>query len=378
MPTTYIKSLPDWLSSRLAPEVYDVILDHLHTSKQDLSACSLVCRSWLPVCRYHLFGEMNYSADLARVIERSTHAHSAIVPYIRKVTIQGFNPLSNATKEKRMIFILNLPNLHHLHIEKCDWSRWGFPTSLSLDTPSVCRLSTLHLRSVHFPSFATLANFLDQFITLQNLSLDSLSWNELTYNSGQYGFLRTSVLKPSTLRKLHIVFCHNIVVLNWLQYGVISDGVLGGDLIQHRIFSHLVSVVVPDIQPTEATTFRAFIVTLGEPLEHLEMGILLQDHGGPNQSGTHSTVLLFSSKVPRLNKKTKFTRLLRCARPIFYYEAEDLSHPSNYPVPISCPRESERRIHPHCDPLSVRVATFAFIHRSIYQYVTRRVSHLDK
>jgi hypothetical protein len=41
---------------QLATELTDFIIDHLHSDRQSLSVCSLVCRKWLPASRFHLFG----------------------------------------------------------------------------------------------------------------------------------------------------------------------------------------------------------------------------------------------------------------------------------------------------------------------------------
>jgi len=41
--------------SKLPPELIDRIIDYLHDSHADLSACSCVCRAWLESSRFHLF-----------------------------------------------------------------------------------------------------------------------------------------------------------------------------------------------------------------------------------------------------------------------------------------------------------------------------------
>jgi hypothetical protein len=40
---------------RLPPELTDRAIDHLHSDKPALLACSLVCKTWLHASRYHLF-----------------------------------------------------------------------------------------------------------------------------------------------------------------------------------------------------------------------------------------------------------------------------------------------------------------------------------
>jgi hypothetical protein len=39
-------------------ELIDYTLDFLHSDKKTLRDCSLVCRNWLPVTRFHLFGTL--------------------------------------------------------------------------------------------------------------------------------------------------------------------------------------------------------------------------------------------------------------------------------------------------------------------------------
>ena len=42
----------------LPRELLDIIIDHLHSDKISLKACSLVCHAWLDSSRYHLFREI--------------------------------------------------------------------------------------------------------------------------------------------------------------------------------------------------------------------------------------------------------------------------------------------------------------------------------
>ncbi|KAK0188461.1 hypothetical protein F5146DRAFT_1055347 [Armillaria mellea] len=49
----------------LPVELCNLILDHLHDSKPSLFACSLVCRAWIPECRFHLFHNLRLCRDTA-------------------------------------------------------------------------------------------------------------------------------------------------------------------------------------------------------------------------------------------------------------------------------------------------------------------------
>lgn len=64
-------------------ELQDMIIDHLHDDKETLASCSLVCKSWLPASRFHLFRKIRLelpresaeglAADFARFLRRNPH-----------------------------------------------------------------------------------------------------------------------------------------------------------------------------------------------------------------------------------------------------------------------------------------------------------------
>jgi hypothetical protein len=71
-------------------ETFDEIIDHLHPDKAALATCALVCRSWLPSSRYHLFAEVNIVLEngdnVARFLQLLAFPKS-IAPFIRKVNV---------------------------------------------------------------------------------------------------------------------------------------------------------------------------------------------------------------------------------------------------------------------------------------------------
>ncbi|KAF8970215.1 hypothetical protein BDZ97DRAFT_1725414 [Flammula alnicola] len=270
----HITALPSRQTSQMAPEVYSIILGNFCTSKQGLSSFSLVCKSWLSLCRDYLFAEVNYHADFARLLASSTHAALTIGPHIRKVTLKG-PVLDHEMKHRILDSILCLPGLTALHVERFGWDS---TISLPSESPSFQRLFILNLRSTNFPSFAALAEFLDLFSALQELSLDDVSWEALGCLSAEKEFTEGTTLKPSSLKKLRSMFCHNRILLNWLSYGVVSDGaVMEGDAKNRRSFPHLVSLSLPDILPGEADILGVFLAILGESLETVEVGILVHN-----------------------------------------------------------------------------------------------------
>ncbi|KAK0202402.1 hypothetical protein DFS33DRAFT_1339852 [Desarmillaria ectypa] len=49
----------------LPTELCNLVIDYLHDSKPSLFACSLVCRAWVPECRFHLFQKLRLCRDTA-------------------------------------------------------------------------------------------------------------------------------------------------------------------------------------------------------------------------------------------------------------------------------------------------------------------------
>ena len=50
----------------LAPEITDVIIDHLHDDIPTLATCGLTCRDWLHSSRYHMFADLKLNLDDAQ------------------------------------------------------------------------------------------------------------------------------------------------------------------------------------------------------------------------------------------------------------------------------------------------------------------------
>ena len=73
-------------------ELSDTILDFLHDDMAALCSAGLVCRSWLPASRFHLFSdiELNRQINGHRVLLEAVCAEcSTIPPYIRYLEIYG-------------------------------------------------------------------------------------------------------------------------------------------------------------------------------------------------------------------------------------------------------------------------------------------------
>ena len=73
-------------------ELSDTILDFLHDDVTALCSAGLVCRSWLPASRLHLFSDIELNPRISGhrgLLEAICAERSTIPPYIRYLDIEG-------------------------------------------------------------------------------------------------------------------------------------------------------------------------------------------------------------------------------------------------------------------------------------------------
>ncbi|KAK0216184.1 hypothetical protein IW262DRAFT_1398526 [Armillaria fumosa] len=87
---------------RFPPELFDRFIGFLHRDKEVLKVCSLVCRAWIPVSRFHLFKRLSFH------VVRSVYARSkglyedkvklldssfcTLFKHVRQISINGLVP----------------------------------------------------------------------------------------------------------------------------------------------------------------------------------------------------------------------------------------------------------------------------------------------
>jgi hypothetical protein len=86
--------------TNLPPELTDAIINLLHADHETLALCALVCRSWVPASRRHLFSDVSISPNDSRVLEllsstKCTFASS--VDGLELTEIEGISNLSGIT-----------------------------------------------------------------------------------------------------------------------------------------------------------------------------------------------------------------------------------------------------------------------------------------
>ncbi|KAK7046649.1 F-box domain-containing protein [Favolaschia claudopus] len=259
--------LPLSITSRLAPELYDLFLDEFHASKSTLSACSLVCRQWLPLCRHHLFFSVALQPDFVDFLKSSSHAHDTIAPHIRHVELGG-----GWMREKQhefndtMMFMITLKNVRKISLETLSWTYLepAAESALLGGQGSVFHtVTTLHLTFIRFPSFSILTTFVSQFPRLRELAFDNITWDDMGPNQ-----LDANPPFLFGLEKLSICACSNEPIISWLSAPDSADSI--------AVPIH--SLHLPELLPHEATQVGKFLASLPASLENLELGFLGHIH----------------------------------------------------------------------------------------------------
>ena len=261
-------SLPLELSDRLSPELYDRIIDHLHSFKHSLATCSIVCQSWFPASRYHLFLDINLSPNLVHFLHSSPHAMETITPYIHNVTLGGAWLLEQRSEfDTTISLLLMLDNVRGLSLET--WC-WDFLSNASKNLllrsqgTFSWNVTDINMRYIRFPSFSTLVEFIGKFPMLRTLSLDNVTWNfdNECHISGEP---QVCSFRPLHLIKLYVQSCFVEPILSWLF----------GDAFTHNAPTPPIRVLaLPETLPGELDIVGNVLRILGSNLQHVELGFL--------------------------------------------------------------------------------------------------------
>jgi hypothetical protein len=205
------------MSTRLAPEITDAIIDHLHSDYKTLKTCSIVCGSWFLAARYHLF----IRKTAITITPRNCHAfldilgspYSTIRPYIRYLVIDG------GMADHQFSHALSLlPHLHaveRLGLESMVWDDIGAAAKVAL-LSHFDRVTKLDLRVFECTSASHLVDILCSFPFLEELTIDRF---KSRIGGGTLAAPAACGLTLSHLRRLHLTTyedIHNNTFLPWL------------------------------------------------------------------------------------------------------------------------------------------------------------------
>ena len=110
-------------------ELYDHTLDFLHNDRAALSACSVVCKAWLPSSRFHLFSNLHISDRSGPLLCKALNIPGTTIP--RRIHSIHFQFLSSAEedRQKALACIKTLSN----HFQRITGRLSIFAYAVSLD-----------------------------------------------------------------------------------------------------------------------------------------------------------------------------------------------------------------------------------------------------
>lgn len=160
----------------LPPELCDMIIDHLHSDRPALKACSLVCKAWLPSSLYHLLSAIHLdlslpSTALQPFFQRLSQRDVLLYTSIRAVSLR------HAHNNARPYFaaLASLRNLSRLSLTH--WSLTLPNLTTLADKGALRNVTNLHLSTgaIDFLCFTSLACHLP---ALETLALANFAWTE--------------------------------------------------------------------------------------------------------------------------------------------------------------------------------------------------------
>ncbi|KAK0201002.1 hypothetical protein DFS33DRAFT_1094621 [Desarmillaria ectypa] len=173
------QSVGYWLPNQiLPPELCDIVIDFLHADRASLMSCSLVCRSWLPASRFHLWDTLKLAPCNIDGFFILLSYSSTFLPYIQNVEIENaFTKLTHYEKFwTRWDNIV--PYLAGRRLNVCSFRlskvSWGLLHDMKWSSSILHTFSSvkvLHLSNVSFDNNLQVIQFLCSFPRLEDLSI---------------------------------------------------------------------------------------------------------------------------------------------------------------------------------------------------------------
>ena len=153
------------MSTTLPPELFDIVLDFLHSDTDALMACSLTCKAWLITSQYHLFNELVATpTDIQAFLKFVESSSSHIATVVRRLVIQRSMVYSMTGKL----------NLHFRGLQSLTLSEifWGIlPPDIRHSLPDLVSVKHLNLHRVNFETLQQILQFICAFPALECVSL---------------------------------------------------------------------------------------------------------------------------------------------------------------------------------------------------------------
>jgi hypothetical protein len=158
----------------LPVELYELIIGHLHDDKATLKACSLTCKTFLHLSRYHLFYKLRlcrpYTERFLDAAIGSTHSPSSPGTYVRHLIL--FDDLNKALP----LLVPRLLNVTSLLLV-FDRDELG-DTQRAMMLSGFQKVTSLDIRYCRFHTSAEMGELIASFPSLEYLCCSAMNWSE--------------------------------------------------------------------------------------------------------------------------------------------------------------------------------------------------------
>jgi len=288
----------------LPQELVDHVLDHLHDDPLTLSSCSLVCHSWLPTTRYHLFSTVAFrprlsDSPIGQPVELCPRLHEILLVnpnlarYIRHLEIWEGAPGAHPSRcemgyviwiarETTLPLVLSklkclrrlelCGNVNISYSEFSDTLRSALSNAFSL--PS---LVYLRVHNVSFPTSFSFVSMLSRLHSLRGLALSSVSFRDSEPLDDFPGDLPSppdseDVFNQVDFNPSHALTRSSTSVLEFLTLDFIDCDQLGAWLLGPHCPLQYHALRELRISHSQSTTMASTLLRLaGVSLEHLHL-----------------------------------------------------------------------------------------------------------
>lgn len=259
------------LQTALAPELVDIVIDFLCSDRETLNVCSLVCKTWLPAARYHLFGTIILRGGNTG----SFHALRAspnftATPFIHRLIIMDFDNVVLASKEGsseldgtddikecfgNLIFVESLKLDNFLWESESCYRKVAFVACFST-------ITKLFLSDASFDTFTSVFRTICSFPLLHELFICDVAWSSAPDDH----MLSQFTFSPPPLNRLALEICYRRDILDAL---LTQKSISGVEILQLGL-----------VAPQDTHAVARYLRALGPSLKHLEFGFGGMDSGG--------------------------------------------------------------------------------------------------
>jgi hypothetical protein len=274
-PRPPIVPLPTKITSQFPIELCDQIL--LHSTKDVLISCSLVCRRWLSIARHYLFRSVVLRYGFLRFVQETPGCKDNIARHIRSVIIGGRWMNSDGECGDMALLFRDLERIEEVQVEAWSLDVSAFEPLYSMFASQSDNVRTLSLKYVRFPSLAHMFRFIGSFNRLVRLTIDNVTWDSPATGSAHpdsHSLYNRSAEERSVdvasmnLKTISLSSCHVAPILTWLLHGNVDSG---NEPCPRRLIS---SFTAPEFLPGDTSVIASFLRVAGSSLKHVDLGML--------------------------------------------------------------------------------------------------------